>query len=495
MPNGLSVSDVVSVSVSLSPTAAQTENFGSLLLVGSSNVIDTNERIRKYSNLTSVAGDFGTNAPEYLAADLFFSQSPQPSTLFVGRWAQSATQGKLIGASLTKTQQTLSNFTAITNGGLEVTVDGTSDLPITGISFSSATSLGDVAATLNTAMGGSATVAYNATYSRFEVTSATSGLTSSVSFASDPDGYTALSALLGLTAAAGAKTIAGVDAESLLSGVSTLTALSNDFYGVALAYANPAKADVEAVADFIEGVGSRRFFVATTQESEALDPASTTDLAYVLANKKLTHTAVQYSSSSPYAGVSLFARMASVDFTAQNSTISLMFKSEPGVAAETLTESQAAALAAKNCNVFINYSNSTAIIQNGTVCSGGFIDTTVGLDWLQNALQTAVFNLLYQSTTKIPQTDAGVNMIVSTVSAVMDQAANNLLIAPGVWQGSPIGALNTGQTLSTGYYVYAPKVSSQSAADRAARKSPTLQVAAKLGGAIHEAGVVVNVNQ
>jgi hypothetical protein len=55
--------------------------------------------------------------------------------------------------------------------------------------------------------------------------------------------------------------------------------------------------------------------------------------------------------------------------------------------------------------------------------------------------------------------------------------------------------LNTGQTLSTGYYVYAPKVSTQSAADRAARKSPAVQVAAKLGGAIHEVSVVVNVNQ
>jgi hypothetical protein len=53
----------------------------------------------------------------------------------------------------------------------------------------------------------------------------------------------------------------------------------------------------------------------------------------------------------------------------------------------------------------------------------------------------------------------------------------------------------TGQTLSKGYYVYAPSVASQSAAARAARQAPVIQAAVKLAGAIHSVNVLVNVNQ
>mgnify|MGYP003339965297 CR=1 FL=1 len=47
----LSVSDVVNVSVVLSPIAAATRNFGSLLILGSSPVIDTTERLRHLRDL------------------------------------------------------------------------------------------------------------------------------------------------------------------------------------------------------------------------------------------------------------------------------------------------------------------------------------------------------------------------------------------------------------------------------------------------------------
>jgi hypothetical protein len=184
-----------------------------------------------------------------------------------------------------------------------------------------------------------------------------------------------------------------------------------------------------------------------------------------------------------------------VDFNANNSTITLMYKQEPLVAAETLTETEAQVLKNKNCNVFVNYSNNVAIIQEGKVASGLYIDSIVGTDWLQNRAQNDVFNLLYTSETKIPQTDAGVSLITTTLEETMSAAVNNGLCAPGTWTGPAIGPLKANQTLTKGYFVYAPSISQQSAADRAARKSPTIQIAAKLGGAIHEVGVLINVAQ
>ncbi|WP_289465652.1 DUF3383 family protein, partial [Klebsiella pneumoniae] len=89
-------------------------------------------------------------------------------------------------------------------------------------------------------------------------------------------------------------------------------------------------------------------------------------------------------------------------------------------------------LAAKNANVFINYNNDTAIIQEGVMSNGDFIDERHGLDWLQNYVQTNLYNLLYTSTSKIPQTDAGVTRLVSNVEQSMAQSVSNGLVAPGV---------------------------------------------------------------
>src|SRR3954452_651574 len=85
---GLNVSNVVSVSINLSPIAAPLRNFGALCIAGTSGFIDPIERVREYTTLDGVAADFGSGAPEYLAADLFFSRAgavqPQPNRLRMG---------------------------------------------------------------------------------------------------------------------------------------------------------------------------------------------------------------------------------------------------------------------------------------------------------------------------------------------------------------------------------------------------------------------------
>jgi hypothetical protein len=69
------------------------------------------------------------------------------------------------------------------------------------------------------------------------------------------------------------------------------------------------------------------------------------------------------------------------------------------------------------------------------------------------------------------------------------------LLAPGVWTTGGFGALQSGDFVPKGFYVYAPPISQQNPADRSARKSVTFQVAAKLAGAIHSVNVQINVNR
>ena len=129
------------------------------------------------------------------------------------------------------------------------------------------------------------------------------------------------------------------------------------------------------------------------------------------------------------------------------------------------------------------------------MAGGAFFDEIHGLDWLQNAVQNECYNRLYQSKTKIPQTDGGVTIIVNTIAKCLDEAVNNGLIAPGVWNADGFGQLATGDYLPKGYYIYAQPVDKQPQSEREQRKSPPIQTAAKLAGAIHFVDVQIDVNR
>ena len=127
MTAGLAVDDVAEVDINLAPIAIPARNFGALCVIGDSDVIDIGERYRQYADLDGVVADFGTTSPEYLAADLFFSQSPQPSIAYIGRWAATATEAVLRGGAFTSAaaQNTLlTTLQAIADGSLKVSVDG-----------------------------------------------------------------------------------------------------------------------------------------------------------------------------------------------------------------------------------------------------------------------------------------------------------------------------------------------------------------------------------
>ncbi|MGP2502273.1 DUF3383 family protein [Pantoea ananatis] len=379
MPQGLPVSNIVNVDIIMSPKAAAGRNFGSLLILGSATIIPLTERIRLYSDPANIATDFGSNSEEYLAAVAYFSQSPKPTQVYVGRWAKTLVQGEA--------------------GKVETLMDG-------------------------------------------------------------------VNACLGFT----------------------------NWYGIGITFdADRKDDDLLPVCAAIEASTVSRILAVTTKNTDALLAAVTTDIASKVKAAKYSRTFVQYSSTSNYAAISAFGRAFTVDFTGNNTTITLKFKQEPGITYETLTTTQAAALDAKNGNVYVYYANDTAILQQGVMGNGDFFDERHGLDWLQNYVQTNLFNLLYTSGTKVPQTDAGNTRIMANVEASMDQAVNNGLIAPGIWNGGNLGQLSPGDTLTKGYYVYMAAISSQAQSDREARKSVPVQVACKLAGAIHYASVQINV--
>lgn len=492
MASGLSVSRLVNVSINLSPLAAARRTFGTLLILGDSNVIDVSERIRSYTTLEGVATDFGTTAPEYYAAELYFSQSPKPRSLSIGRWARTATSALLKGGILSAAEQLLSAWTIITNGGFKYTVDGGSETNVTGLDFSAATTMNGVAAIIDAALTG-ATVTWDG--SRFLMTSDSTGVSSTLAYLVAPTAGTNISAQMKMTSALATANIAGIAAETPVACVTILANLSSAWYGLMFAASTmPTDDQAVAVAAAVQAYTVSRIYGVTITSTSVLDAVVTNDLASRLKDLSYTRSFTQYSENA-YAVASMFGRAFSVNFSANNSTITLMYKQEPGVAAQNLTESQAVVLKDKRCNVYVEYDNDTAILQYGVMSGPAFFDEIHGLDWFQNAVQNECYNLLYTSKTKIPQTDAGSNQIVNAVNGVCNEAVNNGLVAPGVWNADGFGQLSRGDYLKTGFYIYAQPMALQSQGDREQRKAPPITVAIKLAGAIQEIDVIVNVNR
>ncbi len=184
-----------------------------------------------------------------------------------------------------------------------------------------------------------------------------------------------------------------------------------------------------------------------------------------------------------------------MNFDGSATTITMMYKQEPGITAENLTATQASTLKTKRYNVFAEYDNDTAIVQYGTMFGSAYFDEIHGLDWLRTRIETDVYNLLYTSGTKVPQTDAGNHIIANVIEGGCIQGVNNGLIAPGQWNSGGFGTLQRGDFLPKGYYIFCPPVSSQSQSDREARKSVPFQIAVKLAGAIHTIDIAINVNR
>lgn len=614
--NTVDTSDFVAVSLSIAPNLPPMQNFGLPSVIGDSSVIDVGQRYRIYTSSLAVEQDYGPTAPEFLASEVVFGQVPQPAQMIIGRWARTATKGLLHGASLTAGQQVISNFTVITSGAFFLMIDGI-PLAVTGLNFASALNLNGVASSVQTALNAldaGTTCIFGSVNARFDITSPTTGVASSVSYGAPPTAVgnaafsgqptaadtitlggtavtfvtgaptgnqvqissvdlphtlqnlvtflnastdvniskcnysvigtilyywfkvtgtsgnafttiktstvitlsgatlsggsgTDVSTLLGLTQASGASPpVPGVAAETPLQAVTALAAASSVWYTLSFAASvQPSQADYEAVGAFILSSSRKREFGVTINTTDCLDPTNTNDLASNLQATNNQRLFWWFDPSNPYGVATIQGRMATVDFNANNSTIALGYKQAPGLQAAFLTETQFETLVGKggNCNVAVNNGAvmiwpgqmSNAKYFGGQLTNGNWIDELQNCDWFLNRVQSDVFNLLYGSTTKIPQTDAGDNLILSVIIGSCQAAVNNGMAAGGIWTGPSFGSLRTGQNLPDGYYVFCPAIGTQSDADRASRKSVPFQIAIKLAGAILLVSISAVVNR
>jgi hypothetical protein len=489
----LSVDQVVEIDILLSAPAPTARGFGTKLIMGKATVLPLYARVKEYADLTELVVDFISSTEEYKAAAIHFGQNPRPKKVKIGRQFLAAQAGSLRGGLASST---VADYTGISNGGFDITINGV-NRQIFALDLSGAVSMAGVATLIQTKLAAalaSTTCTWDATLKKFIITSPTTGPSSIVLPAVAPTGGsspTDVSTLLALTVNAGAKSVNGIAIETMTAAWDAAAIFDSDFY-VATVTAAMSIQDKKDTMAWVES-NVREFFY-TTNDPNALTVGDTSNLGYYAKNLTYRRSFGEYSGASPYAAESASARAGVVDFDQPNSTITLMYKQQPGVAVDDLTSGQVTALKSYNLNYYINRGG-IAVLETGTMANGTFQDEVQGLDWFQAGLQNAIFSLLATTPTKIPQTDEGAAKIIDACNGFSAKARSNGLVAAGTWKGDAFGELKTGDYMPTGFYFSAGSVADMSQADKDARKSPPITGAILLAGAIHTVSVQVTVQR
>ena len=374
-----SLDSIVDIQVLVSPLAAARSSFNQALIIGDTNVISVSDRLKLYESAAEVLEDFALTDPEYIAANIYFSQSPAPDKLWIGR--QDSGSGETIVEALQACRE------ASTEWYIAICLDA-------------------------------------------------------------------------------------------------------------------AYADHIACAAYIETATPSSVYAYTTSDADCLTgTASPPDIFTYLKALGYSRSIGQYATTQTavypnniYAIVAIMGYACGQNSGLANSAFTLKFKQETGIAIEPLSSSQITIIEGNYGNLYLEYADYYTIFEQGRMADGTFFDERINLDMFANNLQLTLMDLLYQNP-KIPQTDAGVTQLIQACNEACDEAVRIGFLGPGTWTGPNVLNLKYDDPLPAGYLVQAEALSTQTQADREARKSVPLYIAIKESGAVHSVLVGVYVNR
>lgn len=460
-------------------------------------------RYELYSDIGSVAADFGTASDMYAHATAFFGTTPNPVNaggLFVaGYWrgvseSVAATAAVLTGAQLVEVT-VIDQLQAISDGALDIDIDGAT-VNVTGVDLRGVTTLDEVATLLDVELTGitGATVTVN-DYGQIVVTSDTTGATSLITVVSDPGTGTYLGTLLGLGVGTGAVATQGaalvvLDVETQVQAITELKALIN-VKGVVFIDA-AVDADRKLLASWAQANSTLIYDVFTGAAYLTTD--ADTNMVWEIKLASLTNYRMLYSAAgNRLFATSYMARVHVVNFNAENSALTMHLKTL-AITAESYTQGEITAAKKVGLDIYTTTKLTPEVLTSG---ANDFVDNRYNLIGFIDAVQTDMYNLLKSTATKIPQTQRGVNQLIDQGEKTTRGFVRAGIFAPGTWSSPDYFGDREAferNIFQNGFYWIAGSLADQPQADRQARKSPVLQAAVKNAGAIHSVDVIINFN-
>lgn len=444
MSNGLPIQDFVLADITIAQAAIKGQDFGLPIFVTDENTpgIDQGERIREYNSLTAVADDWNSTDEAYLMAQTAFGVSPQPGRILVGVRFTSNVAGFLQCASLAPGVD-VDTFKAVTDGAFQVLVDGTINKNIIDIDFSLVTDLHNVASEITGALAGDAVCLYDPDKNRFVFNSLITGNTSSVNFLTAGSAGTDISGLGFLNGRQGgsARVVQGLTVGSLTDELLNIFNVSDEAYFLAIADADDiSDSEKQEVAVWLESLSTTHQYFFHSNDPGIIDSAITTDVFSVLAGTSVDRTFRCYSGYiGEYPEVSILATAATVNFEGSNTVKILKYKlPAPGITAENNTGVGAPSFGSSQLNTLnTKIGNAYAVIAGkGRMATDGRMSVDVYQDdlhlkdWLKNKIETNISTILFNTDTKIPYTDSGLNLLEAGLRDALEQGVRNGGLAP-----------------------------------------------------------------
>jgi hypothetical protein len=448
--------------------------------VGSSSTI---------SLLSTVGGGLGTDisGAGFLDGDTPYSVvTPGGSYLSQG-CGSVATSAKLISGDFTEDNLTpeLAWNTLGLIGEFQITIDGVNTQAVVDLS-DAFTTMDQVAFAINTQVP-NGTVIWNSSTSRFEITSNTTGITSTITYAStvtspvnvDISGNLSMG-LYWMDAALPENNVtitqgaAGSAGETFEEALTAIENVNNDWYAMSAVKSYRDSSYIEEMADSIES--RRKMFYIATNDPNVLVFGNTSTSSYYVKNANYRRTGfIYHDNEALYIDMSDLGLQLPKPIGSTNWAYQTLAGTAQGALVDitpvVMTEAQKDAALSVNCNIYTT--TSADFTYKGTMGggrdadkNGEYIDIVRNIDFLQARIEEGQLNLFLTSEL-IPMTDPGI--------AAMDNQLNSDIDTYGIKQGIIVeGSVKT----------FFPRRVDISQADRDARKLPDGTFSADLQGAI-----------
>jgi hypothetical protein len=445
--------------------------------------------VLQFPNLQAVKDFFGSTSDEATMAAVYFAgfegATLLPTTLYFTRWLAADASAYLRSGSFAGV--VLADIQAI-SGVITLTIDGTLRTS-NNINLSGATSFSNAAAIIQTALqggGATATVTYDSQRHGFVITSAITGTSSTITFATGT-----ASATLKFTSVTGAVLSQG-GIESTPSSVLDNVVLNTQNWAFFTTTFEPDTDGKVAFAVWVNASNDRYGYVGW--DTDAGPTTSNDD------ENSFGRLTIDFNGVIPVWGTKdkaafICGTAASINFLQTQGRITFDFKRQAGLVVDVTDATIAQNLLANGYNFYGNYATANdqfQWLQNGQI-SGDWrwIDEYLNQIKLNSDLQLAFMTLL-GSVNAIPYNSRGYNLLRSAASDPINAALNFGSIQPGVQLSAlqlaeidtSAGIAGVGRAVSqVGYYL---QIKPADPSVRVARGSPPMSLWYASGGSIQK---------
>lgn len=395
------------------------------------NELVPTQSIVEMTDLTDVANYFGTTSEEYLRAVYYFGfvskNITRPKRIAFARWANVDTGAQIFGADATTT---LASYTAVTAGVFTITLAGV-DGEVTGLDLSSASSLADVAASVQAAIRAltgtfaTAEVTFNPTGGRFEFDSGSTGpetiaVTDGAQTPLEIMGWVQPQTVLSN----------GVDAETVVDTLTLTTDMTNNF-GSFLFMPTLTDEQYVSAANWNQTENVAFQFMVPVTETTAV---ALSGLLIGISGVAMTLTNPAHNE---YPEMLPMVVLASTNYSARNSVQNYMFQIDSRLSPTVTTTA--------NANIYdplrVNYYGRTQtagqfidFYQRGVLGGGPTapvdMNTFANEQWLKD-FATASFLSLLTSLARVSANNAGRSQLTTVLETITDAGLLNGTISVG----------------------------------------------------------------